>query len=257
MILHRLDDYQSWLVTHGDLAILVDPWLTDEPITGSFDRRHGDDHTTVTEIAARPERLAAILLCTGVNDHTRPRTLAQFPDVPVHGPVAAAKAARRAGCSSTHVVDIDRPFEFTSGACSLVVTPTRTGLPLGLIANGYVIEARRDDRVEGRLWIEPHQPKVAVARSIAPIDAAVLPTSSVTAVVLPVTAGLKRSLRVATASRAHRVIATATDPRRDMSWWQKSAYFVGRGRRRLRQRAADDGRLLVLSPRASTTIGSV
>lgn len=256
MILHRLDDYQSWLVTHDDLAILIDPWLTDEPITGSFDRRHGADHTTVDEISMRPERLVAILLCTGVNDHTRPRTLAHFPDVPVHGPVAAAKIARRAGCSSTHVVEIGRPLEFTGGESSLVVTPTRTGLPLGFIANGYLIEARRGERTVGRLWIEPHQPKSTIARAIAPIDVAVLPTSSVTAVVLPVTAGLKRSLRAATEGGAQRVIATATDPRRDMSWWQKSAYFVVRGRRRLRRRAVDEGRLVVLEPRSSTSVGA-
>lgn len=28
MLLQRLDDYQTWLLTHGSTALLIDPWLS-------------------------------------------------------------------------------------------------------------------------------------------------------------------------------------------------------------------------------------
>lgn len=258
MILHRLDDYQSWLVTHDGAAILVDPWLTAEPISGSFDRRHGAGFTTVDEVRGRPERVVAILLCAGVNDHTRPLTLEHFTDVPIHGPIAAAKVARRAGCSSTHVTRIGHVVEIPAdGTSSFRITPTATGRPLGLIANGYLVEALRDGDVVGRLWIEPHQPTIRVAEALAPVDVTLLPTTSVTAVVLPVTAGLKRSLRATAACGSPILVPTATDPRRDMTWWQKTLYTVRHGRTSRLRTAVESGRVHELGSGDHVVVGTI
>lgn len=231
MYLRRLDDYQSWQILFRGTSILVDPWLTPEPITGGFDRVHGSGFTTAADLRREHETIGAVFLCTQVNDHTRPATLAQLDDVPVHGPAKAVKIARAAGCTSTHVA---RPGSSVEIECPeggrIVVTTTECGKPLGLLAVGYLIEGRDvDDQVIGRIWIEPHQPTARTAARVGPVDVAVLPCQSVTAVVLPVTAGPRTAAKAVAASRARALVPTATDPRRDMKWWQRSLYFVTGG----------------------------
>lgn len=251
MFIRRLDDYQSWQVIHRGTSILIDPWLTSDAIAGVFNRVHGDGFVSWDDLQREAGTISAVILCTSVDDHTRPESLARFPDVAVWGPVKAAKAARAAGCRSTHVAEIGRPIEFAAPeGGSLRVTPTKCGLPLGLLAHGYLIEGIDDQGATvGRVWIEPHQPTVRVARAIAPIDVAILPTTSVVAVVLPVTSGLARSGRAAVACSARAIVATATDPRRDMTRWQRSIYFTSRGSRRLRRRLVGTRRLVELRPR--------
>lgn len=232
MLLRRLDDYQSWQVVVDGGGLLIDPWLTPEAITGSFDRRHTDGFATPddtrTASDGSPIELIGVLLCTGVNDHARPETLKQLRDIPVVGPRGAARVARRSGCRDVAVVRVGSVIEFaTPGGGVMRVTPTRCGLPLGVIAVGYLIEGRSDaGAVLGRVWIEPHQPTEAVARAIAPVDVALLPRESVTAVVLPVTAGQRAAARAATAAGARIMVPTATDPARDMSSWQRALYRV-------------------------------
>lgn len=251
MFLRRLDDYQSWQVIHRGTSILIDPWLTSDAIAGVFNRVHGDGFVSWDDLQREAGTISAVILCTSVDDHTRPESLAHVADVPVWGPIKAAKAARSAGCHSTHVAEVGTSFEFEApeGGC-IRITATKAGLPLGLIAQGYVIEGIDDiGKVVGRIWIEPHQPTVRVARAIAPIDVAILPSTSVTAVVLPVTSGLARSARAAVACSARAFVPTATDPKRDMTRWQKSVYFTNRGSRRLRRRLVGSRRLVELRPR--------
>lgn len=228
MILRRLDDYQGWQVIHGDASILIDPWLTDEPITGSFDRRSSPSAVTLEQVRSESVAVAAIALCTAVSDHARPATLAAMPEVPVLGPARAARLARRSGSRHAEVMRPGTCRVFDAGAGSrLEVTATRTGLPLGLIAIGYLIQAVDSvGQCQGRIWIEPHQPMVSIARSLAPIDLALLPMQSVTATVMPVTASAERSLRAAHAARARSIVATATEPERDMTAWQRRLYRV-------------------------------
>lgn len=231
MILTRLDDYQSWQVSHAGSCLLIDPWLTADPITGSFDRRHDGMYADLRSIQSGGLDVAAILLCTSVNDHLRPDTLRAMPDTPVLGTRASARLARRLGCRDARAV---QPGDTHSFDCRdggrLVVTATRTGLPLGIIAIGWLVEAYDiSGAAAGRLWIEPHQPTRSTAAALAPLDVAILPAESVTAVVLPVTARPQAAAEAAAAARARRVVPTATDPRRDMSTWQRSAYRVRGG----------------------------
>jgi L-ascorbate metabolism protein UlaG (beta-lactamase superfamily) len=251
MFLRRLDDYQSWQVIHRGTSILIDPWLTSDAIEGVFNRVHGDGFVSWDDLQREAGTVSAVILCTSVDDHTRPDSLSRLVDVPVWGPVKAAKAARSAGCRSTHVAKIGEAFELPApeGGC-LRIVPTKCGLPLGLIAQGYVIEGIDDTgTVVGRIWIEPHQPTVRVARAIAPIDVAILPSTSVTAIVLPVTSGLARSARAAAACSARAIVPTATEPARDMARWQRAVYFTSRGSRRLRRRLVGTRRLVELRPR--------
>ena len=251
MFLRRLDDYQSWQVIHRGTSILIDPWLTSDAISGVFNRVHGDGFVTWDDLQREAGTVSAVILCTSVDDHLRPDTLSHFGDVPIWGPVKAAKAARAAGCTSTHVASPGRSFEIESPeGGSIRITPTRSGLPLGLIAQGYLIEGVEPDGTTlGRVWLEPHQPTTRVARSIAPIDVAILPTVSVTAIVLPVTSGLRRTATAAAACGARAIVPTATDPRRDMTRWQKSIYFTSRGSKKLRRRLVGTRRLVELRPR--------
>lgn len=228
MILRRLDDYQGWQVTFQQTSILIDPWLTGESITGSFDRHSASSAVSVDQLRSEPGNVAAIALCTAVSDHARPATLAALAEVPVLGPARAARLARKAGSVRSHALRPGQRMSFpASGGGRIEVTATRTGLPLGLIAIGYLIEAIGSaGESMGRIWIEPHQPTDGVGRSLAPVDLALLPMQSVTATVLPVTAGPKASLAAARACGARAIVPTATDPGRDMTGWQRRLYRV-------------------------------
>lgn len=250
MIIRRLDDYQSWQIQFAGTSILIDPWLTADPIAGAFDRRHPHGFITLADLQQESAAIGAILLCTSVNDHLHEATLRQLTNVPIHGPVKAVKLARSLGCTSTHRQQPGDTFTIPAPeGGSLQVTVTRTGLPLGLIAVGYLIEAVDiDGQSCGRVWIEPHQPTIKTARNCQPVDVALLPTQAVTAVVLPVTAGPNRSVKAALAARAHTLLPTATDPRRDMRWWQRMLYIVtGSTRRAFEKVAASDAQVIEMS----------
>jgi L-ascorbate metabolism protein UlaG (beta-lactamase superfamily) len=228
MLLRRLDDYQSWQISYAGTSILIDPWLTPEPIRGAFDRQHPAGFTSLRDLQLESGSIGAIVLCTSVNDHLRAETLKLMSDVPVHGNLKAAKAASAVGCTSTHAHQIGDTFTV---ACSeggeIRITVTQTGLPLGLIAVGYLFEAiDAENNSAGRVWIEPHQPTKETAQLLGNVDVAVLPTQSVVAVVLPVTAGPKKSAQAAKVANARALVATATQPRRDMKLWQKALYYV-------------------------------
>ena len=242
MHLRRLDDYQGWQVCHAGSSIVIDPWLVDEPIGGAFDRMYTGS-VSVEDVLSGSDAAVAVALCTSVNDHARPLTLAALSHLPVLGPAAATRVARHAGATHTRTM---RRGDVAAFPCRqgghLVITATRTGLPLGLIAVGYAIDARDEaGALVGRVWIEPHQPLPSVARSLAPVDIALLPAESVTALVLPVTAGLATSQRAAAAAQAAILVPTATDPGRDMTGWQRAVY-------RVRPRVGSIGVLNHMSP---------
>jgi L-ascorbate metabolism protein UlaG (beta-lactamase superfamily) len=241
MIVRRLDDYQSWQIQFAGTSILIDPWLTEDPIKGAFDRQHPPGFISLADLQRESAIIGAVLLCTSVNDHLHSATLRQLTDVPIHGPVKAVKVARSLGCTQTHRHQPGDTFTLAAPeGGELHVTVTRTGLPLGLIAVGYIIDAFDADGIrQGRVWIEPHQPTVKTARLYQPVDVALLPTQAVTAVVLPVTAGPRQSMAAAQAAEAHTVIPTATDPRRDMRWWQRVLYIVTGSTRRAYEKVAD------------------
>lgn len=250
MIIRRLDDYQGWQIQYAGTSLLIDPWLTDDPISGAFDRQHPQGFITLADLLQESAAIGAVLLCTSVNDHLHRATLQQLTGIPVHGPVKAVKIARSLGCTDTHRHQPGDTFSLPAPeGGSLKVTVTRTGLPLGLIAVGYLIDALDSEgQRRGRVWIEPHQPTIKAARQCQPVDVALLPTQAVTAVILPVTAGPRRTAAAARAAEAHTVIPTATDPRRDMRWWQRVLYIVTGSTRRTYERVADtDTQVIELS----------
>lgn len=136
------------------------------------------------------------------------------------------------------------------------MTVTRTGLPLGLIAVGYLIEAiDATGASQGRMWIEPHQPLRSTARHVAPVDIAILPCQAVTAVVMPVNSGARAVSRAAMESHARHVVPTATDPGRDMSGWQSAIYRVHGSRSDVSARMTTGATIRSLSAGESLTIG--
>lgn len=238
MQLVRLDDYQSWQIRFGGSSLLVDPWLTNDPVTGAIRRLHREGFTTLAEIdkadaTSTRSTIVGVLLCTAESDHFHADTLKLLTDVPIHSTLASAKAARSIGCTSTHAHRVGDTFDIVCADTStLRITLTPTGAPLDRVAHGFVIDGiDSHGSSRGRIWIDGHRPLLAVADNIAPVDVAVLPTQSVTAVVLPVTSGPRRVARVAVACGAHTLVPTATDPRRDMTWWQRCLYVVRGGTR--------------------------
>jgi L-ascorbate metabolism protein UlaG (beta-lactamase superfamily) len=254
--LRRLDDYQGWAIEHAGALLLIDPWLTSEPIRGVFDRARGPAYTDLAAIRDGDATVVGVLLCAGVDDHARPETLAALREVPVLGPAAAVRVSRRVGAlhATRAVLGTAHTFPARGGA-ALRVTPTRTGWPLGWIANGYLVEGLMEERVIGRVWFEPHQPSPHVASTLGPVDAAVLPCDAVHALVLPVAYGLTESLRAAKACRAKVLVPTATDPRRDMSGWQRALYRVRGPEHAMWEAAVAQGRIHPLAPQTAMAIG--
>ncbi|MFM8482757.1 MAG: hypothetical protein ACKOBT_05360, partial [Actinomycetota bacterium] len=61
MIVRRLDDYQSWQIQFGGTSLLIDPWLTDDPVSGAFDRRHTHGFTTLADLRRESGTIGAVL----------------------------------------------------------------------------------------------------------------------------------------------------------------------------------------------------
>ncbi|MFM8352083.1 MAG: MBL fold metallo-hydrolase [Actinomycetales bacterium] len=236
MELRRLDDYQSWQVRWGGTSLLIDPWLTDDSVGGSFTRHHTPGFVGADLL--EHESIAAVLLCTGVSDHARPHSLKVLTEVSIFGPANAIAVAREAGCTKTIRMrpGVSQVLTCPDGG-SVRITATRTGQPLGLIAVGYLIEALDSQGgITGRIWIDPHLPSSRQARALGPLYLVLLPCHAVRALVLPVTAGPRKVAAVAAACAARVVVPTATDPRRDMTAWQRALYRVRGGSEQVQQR---------------------
>ncbi|MBM3639683.1 MAG: MBL fold metallo-hydrolase [Actinobacteria bacterium] len=238
MHLTRLDDYQSWLLSNGNLNVLIDPWLTAERISGGFDRVHEHNFTSIDELPS----VDAVVLCTHVEDHCRPASLAQLPaHTPVHGPRAAVKVARKLGMTSTHAHDVGDMFTLGDGAQAIDVTVVRTGWPLSLFAYAYVFHDRQSGK---RLFLDAHLPSARLSRAAGRVDAFLTPVRGVRAVVIPATSGPSRVARTAKSLGVTTLIPTSLDPRRDMNWWQRLVYLSWGGTKALQRKVGDGMRVI-------------
>ncbi|MEY4165099.1 MAG: hypothetical protein RLZ84_14 [Actinomycetota bacterium] len=238
MQLTRLDDYQSWLLSNGNLHVLIDPWLTAERISGGFDRVHEHNFTAVDELP----NIDAVVLCTHVEDHCRPASLALLPAAtPVHGPRAAVKIARGLGMTSTHAHNVGDTFVLGEGAGAIDVTVVRTGWPLSLFAYAYVFHDRQSGK---RLFLDAHLPSRRLSRAAGRVDAFLTPVRGVRAVVIPATSGPSRVARTAKSLGVTTLIPTSLDPRRDMNWWQRLVYLSWGGTKALQKKVGDGLRVI-------------
>ena len=238
MQLTRLDDYQSWLLSNGDLNVLIDPWLTSERISGGFDRVHESNFTSINELPT----INAVVLCTHVEDHCRPASLALLSaDIPVHGPRAAVKVARKVGMTSTHAHDVGDTFVIGEENNAIDVTVVRTGWPLSLFAYAYVFHDRKSGK---RLFLDAHLPSRRLSRGAERVDAFLAPVRGVRAVVIPATSGPSRVARTAKSLGATTIIPTSLDPRRDMNWWQRLVYLSWGGTQALQKKVGQEMRVI-------------
>lgn len=238
MQLTRLDDYQSWLLSNGELNVLIDPWLTAERISGGFDRVHESGFTPVDELPT----IDAVVLCTHVEDHCRPASLSLLnTDIPVHGPRAAVKIARKLGMTSTHAHNVGDSFTLGAGEGAIDVTVVRTGWPLSLFAFAYVFHDRRSGK---RLFLDAHLPSRRLSQAAGKVDAFLAPVRGVRAVVIPATSGPSRVARTARSLGVRTLIPTSLDPRRDMNWWQRLVYLSWGGTDALRKKVDDGMRVI-------------
>ncbi len=218
MRLQRLDDYQTWLLTHGSTALVIDPWLSATILKGSFNRNHLSNFTPIDQLP----KLDGVVLCTHVTDHCRVESLGLLdPAIPVHGTTRAAKAARNIGMTITHAHKPGDTFTIGNGDDALKFEVVRTGWPLSLLALAFVIEPVTGGR---RVYFDPHLPSSKLASLVGRADVLVAPVRGVRAVIIPATAGAKRVVNSARALGATVIVPTALDPKRDMSWWQRFAY---------------------------------
>lgn len=238
----RLDDYQSWLLTHGSTRVLIDPWLTSTVLTGGFNRDHTSGFTPLESLPTP----TAVVLCTDVADHCRPETLALLPPAtPVHGTLKAAKVARKVGMTSTHAHKPGDVFVVGEGHSALEFRVVRTGFPLNVVAAAYVIAPVSGDGPV--VYFDPHLPSARAAKHVGLAEVFVAPVKGVVAGPLPATAGPGRVARAARAVGARTIIPTALEPRRDWNLWQKIVFGVWGNADAVQRRVGNDVRVVASS----------
>ncbi len=104
MLIHRLDDYQSWLIQSGSTRVAVDPWhssrLAKGP-AGSFFRRERAPGT----YQQTPAEVDALFVSAPFLDHLIPESLQRYPrGTPIYCPASARRALRRLGFADIRVV---------------------------------------------------------------------------------------------------------------------------------------------------------
>lgn len=206
MKLHRLDDYQSWLLEVGGRRIAIDPWLTTSlklpPGHWLFGRRREASPTPKEAIAG----VDALIITGPFSDHCDPETLSVLPrDVPAYANGPAARRLRGLGFTRVTAMrdgDVAAPFE------GLKLEAVQPGFPYRHNSLGFLL-----DDGHQRTYLETHM--VDVRRHgarVGGVDVAVLPVQGVWLFGIPFVMSPERALAVTQALKPGVVVPTGNDP---------------------------------------------
>ncbi|MBL8956179.1 MAG: MBL fold metallo-hydrolase [Myxococcaceae bacterium] len=208
MKLHRLDDYQSWLLEVGGRRIAIDPWLTHAhklpPGHWLYGRRREVVPATRESIAG----VDALLLTGPFADHCDPETLSVLPrDLPAYANRQAARRLRGMGFTRvTSMVDAQTATLF-DGVTLEAVQP---GFPYRHNSLGYVV---RD--AHARLYLETHMVDVARhGERVRDVDVAIWPVQGVWLLGIPFVMSTERAVEVTRELAPRVVVPTGNDPQR-------------------------------------------
>ncbi|MEO1131848.1 MAG: MBL fold metallo-hydrolase [Cyanobacteria bacterium J06639_1] len=165
-------DNNSWSIEMGGQCVLLDPWLVGKLVFGGaewlFRAEHGKSYET-------PNRIDAILLSQGLEDHAHPETLKTLDRaIPVIASPNAAKVARDLGFST--VTELAHGAKHVLGdRLEIAALP---GSPIGpmLVENAYIL---RDRQAGTSLYYEPHGFHSEQLKQAEPIDVAIAPMADV------------------------------------------------------------------------------
>jgi L-ascorbate metabolism protein UlaG (beta-lactamase superfamily) len=213
----RLDDYQSWAVQGGTIAlggavVAIDPWLTPElhlpPGRWMFRRAHREPCAmSLDELA----RVSAVVLTAHFGDHLDPATLEVVPrDTPVFATPTAARIARKLGFREVREVRAGERVELAAGLEAIAVAP---GFPYRHNSLGWWIE---EPSSGARAYLETHVIDVEAVEALraerGPLGALVLPVQRVRFAGIPIVMGAKQAARACARLAPTLALATGLDP---------------------------------------------
>ncbi len=161
-------DSNSWLIELDGQTILLDPWLVGSLVFGKanwlFEGKKRCSY-------ALPDRLDAILLSQGLEDHAHPPTLETLDRaIPVIASPHAAKVARALGYDRVTAL----PHGESTSLGDRVMVQAVPGAPVGptLVENGYLLRGLHSGV---SLYYEPHGYHAPTLDALAPVDVAIVP----------------------------------------------------------------------------------
>lgn len=216
MRLHRLDDYQSWLVEVGGRRIAVDPWLTEEfslpPGHWLFGRRRQAPPVSPSSLAS----VDALVLTAHFSDHLHVPTLEALPrSIPVVASRTAASMVRRLGFTSVRGLRGGETAELFPGVRVEAIAP---GFPYSHNSLGYVLTAH-----EKRLYLETHM--IHPMRAPKGVELLVAPVQSVRLLGIPFVMSPERVVSLLGALSPAKLVPTGNDPQRAHGLFQSVALF--------------------------------
>ncbi|CDM96089.1 MULTISPECIES: MBL fold metallo-hydrolase [Limnospira] len=196
-------DSNSWLVEMAGKSILVDPWLVGSLVFGNLPWLFKGEKQKTRPI---PERIDAILLSQGLEDHAHIPTLKILDkNIPVVASPNAAKVVRELGYTQVHSLNHGETFQL-GASIEIRAVP---GSPIGptLVENGYVIS---DTTTHHSLYYEPHGYHSPTLKELAPIDVVITPIMDLALPLIgPIIRGTKSALELTKMVQPQVILPTA------------------------------------------------
>ncbi|EDZ96571.1 MAG: MBL fold metallo-hydrolase [Limnospira sp. PMC 894.15] len=196
-------DSNSWLVEMAGKSILVDPWLVGSLVFGNLPWLFKGEKQKTRPI---PDRIDAILLSQGLEDHAHIPTLKILDkNIPVVASPNAAKVVRELGYTQVHSLNHGETFKL-GASLEIRAVP---GFPIGptLVENGYVIS---DTTTHHSLYYEPHGYHSPTLKELAPIDVVITPIMDLALPLIgPIIRGTKSALELTKMVQPQVILPTA------------------------------------------------
>ncbi|AMW30673.1 MBL fold metallo-hydrolase [Arthrospira platensis] len=196
-------DSNSWLVEMAGKSILIDPWLVGSLVFGNLPWLFKGEKQKTRPL---PDRIDAILLSQGLEDHAHIPTLKILDkNIPVVASPNAAKVVRELGYTQIHSLHHRETFKLGS-SLEIRAVP---GSPIGptLVENGYVIS---DTTTHHSLYYEPHGYHSPTLKELAPIDVVITPIMDLALPLIgPIIRGTKSALELTKMVQPQVILPTA------------------------------------------------
>lgn len=210
MKLHRLDDYQSWLIEASGRRIGVDPWLTAEHALPGGHWLFGRRREAAPACGVEPMKTLDALIITGpFADHCDPDTLAHVKrDLPCFAQKHGAHRLRKLGFTNVTVMKHGDRVDVVDSDVSLeAIAPN---FPYHGNSMGFVLSADGS-----RLGFETHGIDLEQhATRLSSLDCLVMPVQGVRLLGIPFVASPERALTVAQRLTPKAIVPTGNDPQK-------------------------------------------
>lgn len=207
MKLTKIDDYQCWFLSLGQVSVLIDPWLTPEMrIAGGLFTRV---HQAANPIPSLPERPDYLIVSAHFGDHLHPPSLGGYREVPTFSTKRGAAKLAKLGFRQVHTLRAGDTRCLSNNVSLQIVAP---GFPYASSSLGLLFHEQTSNGVR-RVYLETHvTDERELARLPKPVHALVSTAESVRLFGIQLSMDEKRAARATLLLGASRFIATGVAP---------------------------------------------